>query len=100
MAMSIGLCYDSKEEYLAAGYSRLQVAEFVDHVGHQLPVSFPVCVYSEFQARWSGALVVVKKIGALSPEAEDVPLFSEDHFGFPAKGFPKRIFSKYQMADL
>jgi D-alanine-D-alanine ligase len=28
--MLIGLCYDSKEEYLAAGHSRLQVAEFDD----------------------------------------------------------------------
>ncbi|HOC41922.1 MAG TPA: hypothetical protein PKJ99_02800 [Thermoanaerobaculales bacterium] len=30
MALAIGLCYDSKEEYLAAGYSKLQVAEFDD----------------------------------------------------------------------
>jgi D-alanine-D-alanine ligase len=28
--LSIGLCYDSKEEYLAAGYSKLEVAEFDD----------------------------------------------------------------------
>ena len=30
MGLAIGLCYDSKEEYLAAGYSKLQVAEFDD----------------------------------------------------------------------
>ncbi len=30
MSLSIGLCYDSKEEYLAAGYSKLDVAEFDD----------------------------------------------------------------------
>lgn len=30
MGLEIGLCYDSKEEYLAAGYSKLQVAEFDD----------------------------------------------------------------------
>jgi D-alanine-D-alanine ligase len=30
MGLSIGLCYDSKEEYLAAGYSALEVAEFDD----------------------------------------------------------------------
>ncbi len=30
MGLSIALCYDSKEEYLAAGYSRLEVAEFDD----------------------------------------------------------------------
>jgi D-alanine-D-alanine ligase len=30
MGLSIGLCYDSKEEYLEAGHSRLQVAEFDD----------------------------------------------------------------------
>jgi len=30
MRMTIGLCYDSKEEYLAAGYSKLDVAEFDD----------------------------------------------------------------------
>jgi len=28
--LSIGLCYDSKEEYLAAGHSKLEVAEFDD----------------------------------------------------------------------
>ena len=30
MSLSIGLCYDSKEEYLSAGYSKLDVAEFDD----------------------------------------------------------------------
>ena len=30
MNLSIGLCYDSKEEYLAAGHSKLEVAEFDD----------------------------------------------------------------------
>lgn len=30
MSLSIGLCYDSKEEYLAAGHSKLEVAEFDD----------------------------------------------------------------------
>jgi D-alanine-D-alanine ligase len=30
MKLSIGLCYDSKEEYLAAGHSKLEVAEFDD----------------------------------------------------------------------
>jgi D-alanine-D-alanine ligase len=30
MSLTIGLCYDSKEEYLAAGYSKLDVAEFDD----------------------------------------------------------------------
>jgi D-alanine-D-alanine ligase len=30
MGLEIGLCFDSKEEYLAAGYSKLQVAEFDD----------------------------------------------------------------------
>jgi D-alanine-D-alanine ligase len=30
MSLSIGLCYDSKEEYLAAGYVQLDVAEFDD----------------------------------------------------------------------
>jgi len=30
MGLSIALCYDSKEEYLAAGYSALDVAEFDD----------------------------------------------------------------------
>jgi D-alanine-D-alanine ligase len=30
MTLSIALCYDSKEEYLAAGYSKLEVAEFDD----------------------------------------------------------------------
>ncbi len=30
MPLLIGLCYDSKEEYLAAGYSKLDVAEFDD----------------------------------------------------------------------
>ena len=27
MNLSIALCYDSKEEYLAAGHSKLEVAE-------------------------------------------------------------------------
>jgi D-alanine-D-alanine ligase len=30
MSLTIALCYDSKEEYLAAGHSRLEVAEFDD----------------------------------------------------------------------
>ncbi len=30
MKLSIALCYDSKEEYLAAGHSKLEVAEFDD----------------------------------------------------------------------
>ena len=30
MNLSIGLCYDSKEEYLATGHSKLEVAEFDD----------------------------------------------------------------------
>jgi D-alanine-D-alanine ligase len=30
MGLSIALCYDSKEEYLAAGHSKLEVAEFDD----------------------------------------------------------------------
>jgi hypothetical protein len=76
------------------------MAQLSDHVGYQSAVALAVSVYPELQACRSGPLVVVEKIGALSPEAVDIPRFSEHFFGIVAKGFPKRIFRKYQMTDL
>jgi hypothetical protein len=46
-------------------------------------------VHPELQTRRPGALVVIKKIGALGPKAEDIPVFTEDRFGFPAQGLAK-----------
>jgi hypothetical protein len=57
-------------------------------------------VNPEFQSRRSSALIVVKKIGALSPKTEYITLLPEDRFGLLTQSYPQRIFSEYQMADL
>ena len=89
--------FDQMKLLISLGF---QVAKLMYHVGHQPSISFSVGVDPELQSRRSGALIVVKKIGALSPKSEDVAPLSQDRIGVLTQSLPQRIFSKNQMTDL